>query len=166
MEVKDAIKERRSIRKYAKKEIPKEILEQLLDAARLAPSSGNRQTWKIIVVTDEEMRDRLVPVSGNQKFVGECAAYLVGVTEPNRDFSALDITIALDHLSLRALDFGLGTCWIGDFEPQRVKEILGVPEDHDIAVCMTLGYPTVNPAARRRKNLSELFRKDTWKTGW
>lgn len=148
MDVKKAIESRRSIRKYEKKEIPKQVLEDLLDTARMAPSSGNRQGWEIIVVTDGEMRKRLAPVSGGQDFVGECSAYLVGVSEPNLDFSPVDVAIALDHLSLRAVELGLGTCWIGDFEPLRVKEILGIPADHDVPVCMTLGYPSIIPEAR------------------
>lgn len=163
MDVKHAIEARRSIRKYERKEIPKKVIEDLLEAARLAPSSSNRQAWKIIVVTDEEMRSRLVPVSGGQKFVGECSAYLVGVSEPNVGYSPVDVTIALDHLSLRAVELGLGTCWIGDFDPIRMKEILGVPVDHDIPVCMTLGYPSAVPEARRRKAPSSIFRRDTWK---
>ncbi len=166
MDVKSAIEARRSIRKYAKKGIPENVLEDLLEAARLSPSSSNRQAWKIIVVTDEEMLSRLVPVSGNQKFVGECSAYLVGVAEPSVGYSPIDVTIALDHVSLRAVELGLGTCWIGDFDPIRMKEILGVPVDHDIPICMTLGYPSAVPEARRRKASSVLFRKDIWKQVW
>jgi nitroreductase len=166
MDVKKAIGSRRSIRKYRKKEIPDAIMADLLEAARQAPSSSNEQAWKIIVVTDEVMRRRLVPVSGNQSFVGDCSAYLVGVSEPNAGYSPVDITIALDHLSLRAVELGLGTCWIGDFEPMRVKEILGVPIDHDVPVCMTLGYPSVVPSARKRKAVSVLFRKDIWGRKW
>jgi nitroreductase len=166
LDVKKAIESRRSIRKYKKKEIPETVMDDLLDAARKAPSSSNKQAWKLIVVTDEEMRRRLVPVSGNQSFVGDCSAYLVGVSEPEVGYSPVDITIALDHLSLRAVELGLGTCWIGDFEPMRVKEILGVPVDHDVPVCMTLGYPSTVPAARKRKDASVLFRKDIWGQKW
>ena len=166
MDVKKAIESRRSIRKYEKKEIPEAVMEDLLDAARKAPSSDNKQGWKIIVVTDEEMRSRLVPVSGNQGFVRDCSAYLVGVSEPKVGYSPVDITIALDHLSLRAVELGLGTCWIGDFDPMRIKEILGVPVDHDVPVCMTVGYPSTVPAARKRKDASELFRRDLWGRIW
>lgn len=166
MKVKDAISARRSIRKYERKPIPAAVLADLLEAARQAPSSSNRQAWEIIVVTDQEMRDRLVPVSGNQKFIGECPAYLVGVAEPKVGYSPIDVTIALDHLSLRAVELGLGTCWIGDFEPMRVKEILGIPIDRDVPICMTLGYPNVTPATRKRKEVAELFRRDRWEIRW
>ncbi len=162
MDVKTAIHDRRSVRKYIAKPLPKEILDELLDAARLSPSSMNRQRWSIIVVTDEEIRKKLVPVSGNQKFVGGCSAYLVGVTEPGAHYSTVDMTIALDHLSLRAVDLGLGTCWIGDFEPDKVKGILEIPKDRDVPICMTLGFPAIVPKASKRKSLPELFHRDRW----
>jgi nitroreductase len=164
--VKEAIQSRMSIRKYEHRPIPKKILEELLDSMRLAPSASNKQRWHMIVVTDEELRKKLVPVSGNQKFVGECSAFLVGVTEPGAYYSTVDMTIALDHLTLRAVDLGLGTCWIGDFEPEKVKELLGVPKDRDVPVCMTLGYPAQKPSSRSRKGLSELFHRDRWDTPW
>ncbi len=162
MDVEAAIRARRSIRKYKTRAIQEEALYDLLDAARLSPSSMNRQRWNIIVVTDEETRKKLVLVSGNQKFVGSCSAYLVGVTEPGAYYSTVDMTIALDHLSLRAVELGLGTCWIGDFEPERVKDILGIPKERDVPICMTLGYPAIVPGARKRKALSELFHRDRW----
>jgi nitroreductase len=162
MDVKTAIRARRSIRKYRTKSLPKKVLDELLDAARLSPSSMNRQRWSIIVVTDEATRKRLVPVSGNQKFVGNCSAYLVGVTEPGAYYSTVDMTIALDHLSLRAVELGLGTCWIGDFEPDKVKNILGIPKERDVPICMTVGFPAIAPRASKRKALHELFHLDRW----
>lgn len=166
MEVKHAIAARKSIRKYVNKEIPKDVMEDLLDCMRMAPSANNMQRWSVIVVTDAATRNKLVPVSGNQKFVGECSAYLVGVAEPGAYYSAVDMTIALDHLTLRATELGLGTCWIGDFEPDKVKDILGVPKDREVPICMTLGYPDHNPGARKRKKLSELFHADRWNSYW
>jgi nitroreductase len=162
MDVKTAIGSRRSIRKYRTKPIPKGLLDELLDAARLSPSSMNRQRWSIIVVTDDETRRKLVPASGNQKFVAGCSAYLVGVAESGAHYSTVDMTIALDHLSLRAVELGLGTCWIGDFEPDKVKEILGIPKEREVPICMTLGFPAIVPGARKRKALSELFHRDRW----
>jgi len=166
MDVKAAILARRSVRKYEKREIPAEVLEQLLEVARRAPSSSNKQKFHIVVVMDEELKSRLVPVCGDQKFVGDCSAFLAGVTDAGADYHAIDITIALDHLSLRAVELGLGTCWIGDFEPQRLKEILGVPVDKEIQICMTLGYPKAVPEARTRKKLADLFHRDRWGVHW
>jgi nitroreductase len=166
MEVKKAIQGRRSIRRYENRKIPEDVLEELLDAARLAPSSMNKQRWNVVVVTDPETKMKLVPVCGNQKFIGGCSAFLVGVAEPGAYYSTVDMTIALDHLSLRAVDLGLGTCWIGDFEPEKVKRILDIPKEREVPICMTLGFPAQVPAARRRKKLSEVFLTDSWGETW
>jgi nitroreductase len=166
MDVKTAIQTRKSIRKYENKPIPKVVLEDLLEAARTAPSANNAQGWYMIAVTDKDALASLVPISGNQKFVGECSLYLVGVTEPGVYYSAIDMTIALDHLSLRAVELGLGTCWIGDFESDKVKALLGIPADRDVPICMTVGYPAESPRARKRKPLSQLFHKERWGGQW
>jgi len=166
MDVKTAIQTRKSIRKYENRPIPKEVLEDLLESARIAPSADNAQGWYMIAVTDKITLRKLVPVSGHQKFVGECSLYLVGVTEPGVYYSAIDMTIALDHVSLRAVELGLGTCWIGDFESGKVKELLGIPADRDVPVCMSVGYPAETPGARKRKPLSQLFHKEKWGTPW
>ena len=166
MDVKDAIQARRSIRAYEKKKIPDDTMADLLDSMRLAPSANNQQRWTIIVVTDDELKKKLVSVSGNQRFVGECSAYLVGVTEPGAYYSTVDMTIALDHLTLRAVELGLGTCWIGDFEPDKIKGVLGVPNDRDVAICMTLGYPAQSHGTRKRKSLSSLFHANRWGKPW
>lgn len=166
MDVINAIRSRRSIRKYQRKPIPKDVMEELLDAGRLAPSANNLQRWSMVVVTDETVRERLVPYAGGQKFVAEAAAFLVGVTEPGAYYSVVDMTIALDHISLRAVELGLGTCWIGDFEGEKVKEVLGIPPEREVAICMTLGYPANEPAARKRKPLARLFHRDRWGSEW
>lgn len=166
MEVKEAIRGRKSIRKYENRPIPNDVMDELLDTMRLAPSANNMQRWSIVVVTDADLRKQLVPVSGNQKFVGECSAFLVGVSEPGAFYSTVDMTIALDHLTLRAVELGLGTCWIGDFEPEKVKKLLDIPDDRDVPICMTLGYPAQNPSARKRKSISQLFYKDMWDFSW
>jgi nitroreductase len=166
MDVKTAIQSRRSIRKYENKPIPKEILEDLLESARIAPSANNAQGWYMIAITDKDILAKLVPMSGHQKFVEECSLYLVGVTEPGVYYSAVDMTIALDHLSLRALELGLGSCWIGDFESDKLKQLLGIPAERDVPICMTVGFPAQSPAARKRKPLSQLFHKEKWGTPW
>ncbi len=166
MDVRAAISARRSIRKYDKKPLPAELLEELLEPARRAPSASNAQRWSMVVVTDDDTKKKLMKASGNQRFVGDCSAYLVAVAEPGAPYPAVDVAIALDHLSLVAAEKGLGTCWIGDFEPEEVKEVLDIPKDRDIPICMTLGYPAQSPPARKRKPLSELFHREVWGRPW
>ena len=166
MEVVEAIGARRSIRRYERKDLGADVLAQVLEAAQLAPSASNAQNWNIIVVTDREILGKLVPVSGGQQFVGECSAYLIGIARAGDEMSVIDVTIALDHITLRAVELGLGTCWIGDFEPDGVRKILGIPDGQVPSICLTLGYPAHSPSARGRKPEAELFMADEWGKSW
>jgi len=152
-----AIKNRRSIRRYKRKKIPENDLMKILEAARLAPSGANRQFWKMIVVQDEERKKGLVPLCKNQKFIEECSAFIAGIDDPSQKWYRVDVAIALDHLTLAAYSKGLGTCWIGAFDPEKVAEYLGVPKGQVVTVCMTLGYPDEAPEERTRKPAEELF---------
>ena len=156
MEVKTAIENRRSIRKYKAKPIPQSVLLELLEAARLAPSGANRQPFQLIVVTDPVKKKGLVPLCKNQAFVDEASVFIAGIDDPQQKWSKVDLSIALDHLSLAAVEKGLGTCWVGAFDPEKLAEYLGVPKDKVITVCMSLGYPDESPDARSRKPIKDI----------
>ena len=167
----EAIKKRQSVRSYQDKEIPKEILQQILEAGRLAPSASNGQGWKFIVVKDEDLRKQLVPACKNQKFVGEAPVVIAGCgTNPDYVMSngehtySIDLAIALDHMSLEAASLGLGTCWIGAFYQEQVKEILGVLEGVRVVSLLTLGYPKKLGPKTGRKPLSEIICYNKYKT--
>ncbi len=162
MDVGAAIRARRSIRKFKHKAFPRDLLEDLMDHMRLAPSANNKQSWEVVAVVDDDLKNLLVPACANQGFLADCSAFIVGVSEPGAKFSVIDMTIAFDHLTLRAVDLGLGTCWIGAYDPDKVKGILGIPSDRDVPICVAVGYPDQEPMARKRKNLSELFHIDRW----
>ncbi len=156
MDVAAAIQKRRSIRKYKNEEIPKELLMQILEMARLAPSGANRQPWQLVVVTDAKKRKALVPICKDQKFVAECSAFIVGIDDPMQKWARVDIAIAMEHIALAAADKGLGTCWVGAFDQEKLGAALGVPKGMVVTVCMTLGFPDEAPEARTRKNMNEL----------
>jgi nitroreductase len=156
METKETIRNRRSIRKYKTKEIPQEDLLRVLEAARLAPSGANRQPFQLIVVTDTEKKKGLVPLCKNQHFVEEASVFIAGVDDPQQKWNRVDLSIALDHLSLAALEMGLGTCWVGAFDQEKLAAYLNVPKDRVVTVCMALGYPDESPEARSRKSMNEL----------
>ena len=160
MDVTGAIKARRSIRKFKRKEIPSELLDHLLDMARTAPSGANRQPWELVIITDRQRLKDIVPVCKDQAFVGDCSAFLIGIDDPQQKWAKVDLAIALDHLSLAAVEEGLGTCWIGAFDQARMREYIGLPGDRTVTVCMALGYPDETPAARGRKKAEELFSWD------
>ena len=156
MDVTTAIKDRRSIRKYQSKVIPQDVLLEVLEAARLAPSGANRQPIHLIVVNDPEKKRGLVPLCKNQHFVEEASEFIAGIDDPLQKWNRVDLTIAMDHLSLAAIQFGLGTCWVGAFDQEKLANYLGVPKDKVVTVCMSLGYPDESPEPRSRKSLGEI----------
>ncbi|HHY37301.1 MAG TPA: nitroreductase [Firmicutes bacterium] len=161
---------RRSVRSYSAKPVEEEKLKACLEAARLAPSANNRQPWRLIVVKAPEIRAKLVEVAGGQRFVGEAPIVIAAVAlDPKRLMRcqipayAVDVAIALDHLTLAAASLGLGTCWIGHFDQGEAKELLKVPREYQIVALTPLGYPAVGEERpRSRKPLDALVSWDVW----
>lgn len=169
MEVKEAILKRYSVRSYQDRPIPDEVLEELLEVARLAPSASNRQPWKLVVVKDRDLRERLAVAAKNQSFVAEAPVVLAIVAlDPERHMScevpayAVDLAIVLDHITLMATDLGLGSCWIGAFSQPRVKEVLKIPPEYKVAGLLPLGYPADTWREKKRKDLTELYCYDSF----
>ena len=156
MGVFDTIKDRRSIRTYKGERIPEDKLEKLLEAARLAPSAGNRQNWKFIVVENEQIKNQLVTASNNQAFVGTASHVIAGIGDSAQKWHQVDLAIALEHIVLEAVELGLGTCWIGAFNEDEVKKILKIPQDKKVVALLTVGVPAESPAAKPRKALEEI----------
>lgn len=165
MDVMEAIKTRRSIRRYKPAPVPEDLLKTVLNAARLAPSANNSQPWRIIVVSDEDTKLRLVAGANGQKFLAQAPLVLVACGLPDEAFQTaggymsshvIDVSIALDHLTLAAHSVGLGTCWVAWFKEEKVREVLGVPEDVRVVAMTPLGYPDEAPERPPRRNLEEL----------
>jgi len=164
------ILKRRSIRAYREKAIEREKLERILEAGRLAPTAKNTQGWRILVIDDPELKKRLIDASSpHQSFLYEAGAILVACgTNPGyvmrcgQPAYPIDLAIVLDHISLQAVAEGLGTCWIGSFQEQPAKEVLGIPPEVRIVELMSLGYPAEEPVPRPRKSAAELFSFNRW----
>ena len=169
MDVMTAIKTRRSIRNYKDAEIEEEKLEKVLETARLAPSASNRQQWKFIVVKDEDTRKKLAVAARNQHFVGEAPCVIVAcATETEHMMPCgqlsypIDLAIAVDHMTLKAVEEGLGTCWIGAFDEAEVKKILGIPEKIRVVQLLPIGYPEYVPSQTPRKMFEEVVVFEKW----
>lgn len=163
MEVFEAIAKRRSIRAYRDETVPEDSLAKVLEAARIAPSAANRQEYKFVVVTGAAIRKALVEACNNQAFVGDAGVVIVGCsTNPERRYAWVDVAIAMDHMTLVAESLGLGTCWIGAFSEQKVKEILGIPEGVTVVCVMPLGVPAAEGRMRTRKSKEDLFPREKW----
>jgi len=170
MEVYDCIKSRRSVRSYAKKDVEEEKLTQVLEAARLAPSASNRQNWKFIVVRDKSLRALLAEAAYAQTFIGEAPVVIVACATKSDHIMPcghashlIDVAIAVDHMTLAARELGLGTCWIGAFKHDEVKQVLGIPGPVQVVALTPLGYPTSWPRPTPRKSLDEVVCYDGWK---
>lgn len=159
MEFTEVIAKRRSIRKYKSNPIPEAKLQKLYEALRMAPSGANRQEFNFIFVKDEEKRQRIATEAGHQGFIAEAPVLMIAVCNPGGEFN---VAIAVDHMILAATNEGLGTCWVGWFEREPVKEILGIPESKEAAILVPIGFPDESPDARPRKSLDELIMVDSY----
>lgn len=170
MDVCDAIATRKSVRAYLDKPIEEEKLNAVLEAARLAPSASNRQEWRFVIVREKEARSQIAMAAGQQMFIAQAPVIIVACAETDGHIMTcgepcypIDVAIALDHLTLRAVELGLGTCWIGKFNADEVKKILGIPDEIKVVQLMPLGYP-VEPDAiqKKRRAFAEIVKLDHW----
>lgn len=171
MEVFEAIQKRYSCRSWQDRAIEPEKLKRVLNAARLAPSARNFQDWRFVVVQDQALRTQLIEAANNQEFVGKAPVLIVACS--NSDYvmrcgqaiAPIDISIALEHIALQATAEGLATCWIGSFFPEKVRPILGIPEDIEIIELMPIGYPADECAGKNRQPLDKIAAWDKWTFG-
>lgn len=176
MDVLDAIRNRRSVRSYSSKPIPADVLDRVRLALRSAPSACNFQPWHFIFVADAELRRKLAHASFDQLWIAEAPLIVVGCGLPQQAYKHMggsgnsvdvDVAIALDHLTLAAVADELGTCWIGAFDEERVKRVLGVPAGVKVVAMTPLGYPAsadlVAPLTDdRRKPHVDIFSTDRY----
>lgn len=170
MDVFEAIRKRRSVRSYEDKPIEEEKLKRVLEAGRLAPSAGNRQEWKFIVVKDRFLKKKIAVSANRQNFIAQSGAIIVGCgTECDKIMTCgqyaytIDVSIAMAQMSLQAVEEGLGTCWIGAFKEDEVKKILNIPDKVRLVELMALGYPAYVPEPAQRKKLEDIIFYDVWK---
>jgi len=166
MEWKELVRRRYSCRSYMEMPVAEETLTEILEEVRLAPSAANRQPWVFYVVREPEVKEALREAYDKEWFY---KAPVVIVACGNRDESwrrsydgasslEIDVAIAVDHLTLAAADRGLGTCWIGAFNPEPVRRILRLPENIVPLALTPLGYPADEPKPKKRKLLDEIVR--------
>jgi nitroreductase len=160
---------RYSCRAYRPDPVPEELLQQVLEAARLAPTAANRQPFRLIVIHTRGREEELKRIYGREWFVqaplviAACGLPEEGWTRRDgKNYTEVDVAIAMDHLTLAAADLGLGTCWIGAFDAQAAREVLRLPENVEPVAFTPLGFPADQPRPRQRKSLSELVRYEAW----
>jgi nitroreductase len=158
MGISDCIERRRSIRKYIKnKKLTESQIVSLLDAARLAPSSSNRQDWEMVLVEESAVKEELIEACDKQTFVGDCSMFIAGISTAEHEWSEIDVAIALEHIALTAVQMDLGTCWMGAFDKEKISGILNIPKNKELVICMSLGFPDETPPPTTRKDLTQLI---------
>lgn len=169
MEVMEAIRERHSIRSYEDREVEDKKLNLILEAGRLAPSASNRQEWRYVVVRDKQTRQKLMEAAAGQAFVAQAPVVIACCAESDGHIMRcgqpcypIDVAISIDHMTLKAVEEGLGTCWVGAFNEAKAKEILAVPQEIRLVELLALGYPTHVPWEKIRKELSEIVKYESW----
>jgi len=169
MAVLDVIRKRYSCRSYQDKSVGQDKLDCILEAARLAPSARNTQDWRFVVVTDKAIKSR-VAATTNRPEVFEKAGVIIAACSNSDEImrcgqaiGPIDVSIALEHISLQAADLGLGTCWIGSFDSGKVRQILEIPENVAIIELMTIGYPADSKPEQKREPIEKIVCCDTWK---
>ncbi len=173
MDIFQVIRDRRSIRKYKDIPVEREKIDQVLDAARLAPSWKNLQCWRFLVLTAPEKKEALLSAFGEdnpgKKAFLQAPVAIVVCADPSEsdlnhgiEYFVADVAIAFEHICLAAHALGLGTCWMGMFDEADMKVKLGIPDTVRVVGVTPLGYPDQEPKPRPRKELSEIAFFDQW----
>jgi nitroreductase len=169
MDFQELISKRYSVRAYKSDPVPEDKLQQVLDAARLAPTAHNYQPFQLIVLRTAGRAAELKRIyerdwlSQAPVIVVVCAVYEgAWLRMDKKNYAEVDATIAMDHLILAATDLGLGTCWIAAFNPQELRALLKLPADVEPIALTPIGYAANQQKETKRKLLPELVRYDHW----
>ena len=169
MDFSELITQRGSIRGYKPDPVEEEKLLAVLEAARMAPTAHNNQPFRLVVIHTEGREEELSQIYGRPWFTQPpIVICIVGVPSEGwvrhdgKNYYEVDVAIAMDHLILAAANLGLGTCWIGAFNPEAAREILALPDDVVPVAFTPLGYPAKEPREKVRKSLAEIVHYEKW----
>jgi len=163
MEFTDVINQRFSSRAYSNQEVEQEKIDLILEAGRIAPTACNRQPFKFVVIKTEGKVQELKEIF-RAGFITEAPIILGIFAKPSEtwvrgdghNYYDVDAAIAFDHMILAAADLGLGTCWIGSFNPTSIKEFIGLDKDYEPVAFSPLGYSADIKTDRGRKEIEDL----------
>lgn len=163
MKLDEIIQRRRSVRKFKDQSIDKEVIGEIIESARLAPSAVNFQPWKFYICRSEEAK-KIMRQSYPREWFNSAPLYILACGDhqqswkrpcDGKDHLDIDIAIAVEHMVLKITELGLGTCWVCNFNPQTVKEGLQLSENVEPIVLLPVGYPeNVDPDPRNKKRKS------------
>lgn len=162
----DLARRRRSVRRYRPDPVPEELLQQVLEAGRWAPSAVNSQPWEFVVVRDPQVKQALYDLAtvAGLRWPHLLSAPVVIVLTARKltSYARDDCIFAAQNMMLCATDVGLGTCYIGGFAEARIRKLLAVPEGHVVPGMITLGYAEHDPPPPPRRELASMIHHDTY----
>jgi nitroreductase len=167
----ELIRARYSVRAYRPDPVPDELLAEVLEAGRLAPTASNRQPVRIVVIHAAGREAELARIYSREWFVQAplvlCVCVVVGEAWrrsrfDGRSYADVDAAIVMDHLVLAATSVGLGTCWVAAFDPAAAREVLGLPDEVEPLLFTPLGFAADRPERRMRRPLADLLRYERW----
>lgn len=173
----ELVNKRQSERKYGSEPISREAIVKCLEAARLAPSACNSQPWKFIVVDNPELLKEVASATagmGMNHFAHDAKVIVAVVLEKmnitakigsvikDKEYSLVDIGIAVEHFCLQATELGIGTCIVGWFDEKRIKKLLGI-RNKRVPLLITMGYPASEHRKKSRKTLEEISSWNSYK---
>ena len=177
MDFSTLVKVRQSDRRYKPQAVEADKIDLCIEAARLAPSACNSQPWRFIVVDDEALRAEIADAAasmGMNGFVREAPVIVavglekmsltaaIGSVIRDKEFSLLDVGIAVSHFTLQAADLGLGTCIIGWFNERRVRKALGIPRGKRIPLLNNIGSPEGPTRRKSRKTTAQMSSRNRY----
>lgn len=172
MDCMEVIKWRRSVRRFKDRAVGKEMIEELLNAAQMAPSAGNLQARDFVVVLNKATKQKLTKAALGQSFIEQAPAVIVVIANTERSariyksrgelYAVQDATASVMNLLLAAHARGLAACWVGAFDENAVSEILGVPKKTRPIAIIPIGYADEAPAAPPRMGLEKVVHWETW----
>jgi len=173
MNIFEAIKTRRSIRRFKEVEIPEEDLKKILEAAIWAPSAGNLQPWEFIVVKDKKIKERLAEAALGQMWMTTAPVIVVVCANLERSasrygergrnlYAIQDTAAAIENMLLAAHALGYGACWVGAFDEEEVRRILNIPHGIRPVALIPMGRPAEEPSVPYRRSLKDIVHKDVF----
>jgi nitroreductase len=159
MDTLEAIRERRSVRKFRPDPVERELLQQLVDSGRLAPTAMGKEPWEFVVVTEDETRAAIAATTDYGKFIAEAPA-CIAVFCKDTKYYLEDGCAATENILLAAAALGLGACWVAGHKKgyaDKVRQMLGVPEGYRLASLLPVGYPADRPARKQKRRLEEVL---------
>jgi nitroreductase len=155
----EALKTRRSVRVYEDKPVPRQAIEEIIDAARLAPSANNIQPWEFIVVTEPKTRKQIAHLTDYGKFIAESGACVAVFAKDVKHYLE-DGSAATENILIASHALGLATCWVAGYKKayaEPIRDLLGVPEGYLLVALISLGYASEKPRPHGKRDLAEVL---------